>query len=167
MMRCETWSDDDVDVLKTLWAEGVKAHDIAAKLGGLTRSAVLGKIFRLRLAPVANANKLNAQIAATVNEAEPIGRRRRSFRPAKPYKPRDERQGKTLFELTNTCCRWPYRRPGTEHYFFCGAAGADLEGGVPYCPRHMKRAYLTPPPRAIESRRKTFAGLKAKATSAA
>jgi hypothetical protein len=64
-----------------------------------------------------------------------------------------ERQPRTLFELTNDCCRWPFRRPGTAHYFFCAAAGADLEAGLPYCPRHMKRAYLVPPPRVSENRR--------------
>jgi GcrA cell cycle regulator len=166
-MRHDSWTDDDVDVLRKLWVEGVKAHDIAAKLGGLTRSAVLGKIFRLRLPPTARATAANAQGGAMVAAFVPPARRRRSFRPAKPDKPREERQGKTLFELTNADCRWPYRRPGTEHYFFCGAAGADLEAGVPYCPRHMQRAYLAPPPRVIESRRKIFSAAKAKATSAA
>jgi len=160
-----TWSDDEVNLLKTLWANGETAHAIAAKLGGMSRSAVLGKIFRLRL-PAAASKTPAVQAAAAGGAGEPLNRRRRSFRPAQPPKAREERRAKTLFELTNTCCRWPYRRPGTEMYFFCAAAGADLAGGVPYCARHMKRAYLAPPPRVVEPRRKKSFGSRAKAAGA-
>jgi hypothetical protein len=51
---------------------------------------------------------------------------------------------KTLFELTNNTCRWPHGRPGSRAFFFCGAAGADLERGIPYCEPHMRRAYTVP-----------------------
>jgi len=50
--------------------------------------------------------------------------------------------GKTLFELTNDSCRWPHGQPGTKAFHFCGAPGADLEGGRPYCERHARRAYV-------------------------
>ena len=43
------WNDDRVDKLKKLWAEGYTASEIAAKLGGLTRNAVIGKVHRLGL----------------------------------------------------------------------------------------------------------------------
>jgi hypothetical protein len=36
-------------------------------------------------------------------------------------------------------------RIGGKRFFFCGAAGADLARGIPYCPRHMQRAYIVPP----------------------
>ena len=39
------WRDDDIDLLKRLWAAGETAASIAAKLGGLSRSAVLGQDF--------------------------------------------------------------------------------------------------------------------------
>jgi GcrA cell cycle regulator len=147
-----SWSDEEIDLLKKLWAAGETAQAIAAKLGDMSRSAVLGKIFRLRLGPANAGKKQDVQTAVAVNTSEPIKHRRRSFRFKKLSTANSERQGKTLFELTNDCCRWPYRRPGTERYFFCGVAGADLEGGVPYCARHMKRAYLVPPPRVVERR---------------
>jgi hypothetical protein len=51
------------------------------------------------------------------------------------------RQYKSLLELTNITCRWPHGRPGTDRFFFCGAPEADLERGIPYCARHMQRAY--------------------------
>jgi len=145
------WSDDQVDLLKKLWAAGETAQIISAKLGDISRSAVLGKIFRLRLRPAGAGNKLPAQSPAP-SAGDTITRRRGNIPCELSPAAKVERKGKTLFELTNTCCRWPYRRPGTEKYFFCGAVGADLEGGTPYCARHMKRAYLVPPPRVVDKR---------------
>lgn len=167
-MRGDTWDEAQLSLLRKLWAEGETAHAIGAKLGGLSRSAVLGKIFRLRLGPAgAGKKKPAAQTTAAAQSSEPITRRRRSFRPPKPPNTKTDRTGKTLFELTNKCCRWPYRRPGTEMYFFCGAGGADLEGGVPYCARHMKRAYLVPPPRIVAPRRPASSAARGKVAGVA
>ena len=44
----ETWTDDRIASLKQMWADGATAAAIAERLGGLSRSAVLGKIHRLR-----------------------------------------------------------------------------------------------------------------------
>ena len=145
-MRGEAWTDDQVQLLKKLWAAGETAEVIATTIGDISRSAVLGKVFRLRLPPGAGPKKAKATVAASKNE--PV-RRRRGAQSAPAADPKAERKGRTLLELTNHTCRWPYRRPGTEKYFFCGAEGADLEGNIPYCPRHMKRAYLVPPPRVV------------------
>jgi GcrA cell cycle regulator len=44
------WTEERVELLKTLWSEGKSASEIAAILkGGLTRNGVLGKIHRLKL----------------------------------------------------------------------------------------------------------------------
>lgn len=44
------WTDARVDLLRKLWADGLTASEIVAKLDcGLTRSAVLGKVHRLGL----------------------------------------------------------------------------------------------------------------------
>lgn len=150
-MRGEAWSEEQIDLLKKLWAAGEPAQAIAAKLGDMSRSAVLGKVFRLRLKPVTAGQRKAAQ--ATRPRSSGTVARRRGIEPEPPAK--KDRKGKTLFELNNRCCRWPYRRPGAEHYFFCGIEEADLEAGVPYCPRHMKRAYLVPPPRIVASPRRT------------
>jgi GcrA cell cycle regulator len=136
------WSADDEALLKKLWMQGETAVAIGKRLGGVSRSAVLGKVYRLRLTPAAPGK------IASAAKPQPPARRRGAVAAPVPAK-KAARRGKTLLELTNTCCRWPYRRPGTEHYFFCGVEEADLERGIPYCARHMKRAYLVPPPRAI------------------
>jgi GcrA cell cycle regulator len=166
MVRGEPWSDEDVNLLTKLWAAGETAQAIATRLGDISRSAVLGKIFRLRLCPAETGKKPNANAAAP-HTSETITRRRGgSIEREELPNAKAERKGKTLFELTNACCRWPYRRPGTERYFFCGAAGADLAGGTPYCARHMKRAYLVPPPRGVETRRRDSAPARRRAAKA-
>src|SRR5579872_634973 len=48
-MTVMTWSDDRVEQLKKLWEAGLSASQIAAELGNVTRSAVIGKVHRLGL----------------------------------------------------------------------------------------------------------------------
>lgn len=142
-MRGEAWTADDIAVLTKLWANGATAAVIGDRLNGKTRSAVLGKIFRLRL----RANAGDAPVAAAApplgGEGKTVLARRRRSRPRKRIAlvPASAVRGKTLLELTNVTCRWPHGRPGTRLFFFCGAAGADLERGIPYCAKHMRRAY--------------------------
>ena len=44
------WSEERVELLTKLWAEGLSASQIAARLGGVSRNAVIGKVHRLGLA---------------------------------------------------------------------------------------------------------------------
>ncbi len=44
-----SWTDERVELLKKLWADGLSASQIAAELGGITRNAVIGKVHRLKL----------------------------------------------------------------------------------------------------------------------
>ncbi len=45
-----SWTDERVEILKKLWAEGLSASQIAGELGqGVTRNAVIGKVHRLKL----------------------------------------------------------------------------------------------------------------------
>ena len=48
-----SWTDERVELLKKLWADGLSASQIAGELGGITRNAVIGKVHRLgcRAAP--------------------------------------------------------------------------------------------------------------------
>jgi GcrA cell cycle regulator len=153
-------------LLRKLWAQGETAAAIAPRLGGLSRSAVLGKIHRLRLdsagtrpnkqggrtAKAAKKAGSRAKVAGAPSAARPsltvadfFARRRRGTRDGAMQKPLETVSSKkSLFELTNTSCRWPHGRPGTGRFFFCGAAGADLERGIPYCEPHMRRAYTVP-----------------------
>ena len=59
-METETivsWTDERVDLLKKFWADGLSASQIAAKLGGVSRNAVIGKVHRLKLSGRAKSTK--------------------------------------------------------------------------------------------------------------
>jgi GcrA cell cycle regulator len=143
-MRSEAWTVEQIDLLKKLWAEGETAAAIAARLDGISRSAVLGKVFRLRLRTdkAAAASPTKAKSAGHGRAETALVRRRRGGQNKRRQSTLAAGTRRTtLLELTNNTCRWPHGRPGTSKFFFCGAADADLEHGIPYCARHMRRAY--------------------------
>jgi GcrA cell cycle regulator len=171
-MRADYWSKERIATLKQLWAQGQPASAIAKTLGGISRGAVLGKIFRLRLGAAEKPPKKPAKNAGQRKSAQEKSRqaspqdrpsRRRGVVPndTAPHVPRR----KSLFELTNQCCRWPHGEPGAKNFFFCGAAGADVENGLPYCPKHMRRAYIVPPEPGATGLAKSFSAASLRAAS--
>lgn len=150
-----SWTHERVALLRKLWAEGAPASAIAPQLG-CTRAAVLGKVHRLRLGVsgvVAPPTKHKSNRAVPKPEALDEGSshdlpaspaRRRGKRGDQSGTPHAKAKacGKLLLELTNDSCRFPLGNPGTARFRFCGAAGAAVERGIPYCPCHMQRAYL-------------------------
>ncbi|WP_040489429.1 GcrA family cell cycle regulator [Fulvimarina pelagi] len=65
-----SWTDERVSTLKQLWTEGLSASQIADKLGGVTRNAVIGKVHRLKLE---SRGKTAMPAEAAPVEAEPVG----------------------------------------------------------------------------------------------
>ena len=63
-----SWTDERVETLKRMWAEGQSASQIAKELGGVTRNAVIGKVHRLGLS---NRNDEAPEAAAPAPEAKP------------------------------------------------------------------------------------------------
>jgi GcrA cell cycle regulator len=131
----QNWTDKKLSLLKKFWTEGKTAAAIAQRLG-VSKSAVLGKVFRLRLGPP--AQKLEPTTAST-----PL-LRRKGPRFETESQDRTIKRGKSLLELTNETCRWPIGDPTSKNFHFCGELGADLEQGIPYCERHRQRAYTRP-----------------------
>ncbi|APZ53310.1 GcrA family cell cycle regulator [Salipiger abyssi] len=62
-----SWTDERVELLKKMWAEGQSASQIAKELGGVTRNAVIGKVHRLGLS---NRTGAGAPAAAPAKEAK-------------------------------------------------------------------------------------------------
>ena len=62
--RNNTWTEERVELLRKLWAEGLSASEIARELGeGISRNAVIGKVHRLGLpgrAPSRSGNSRRA-----------------------------------------------------------------------------------------------------------
>ena len=70
------WTEERVELLKKLWAEGLSASQIASRLGGVTRNAVIGKVHRLGLSGRATTTRMKthrprARMAAAKRVAKP------------------------------------------------------------------------------------------------
>jgi GcrA cell cycle regulator len=183
MRRCATspWTDERIELMRTLWSQGVSAQRIARELGaGISRGAVLGKIHRLGIVQaspnsgVRRSESRNARAAARrghdvagepPNSQRGLPNRQRELpawvRDAEPYTddpladaeiPASQRRA--LLELSGCTCRWPVGDPNCSDFFFCGA---EAFPGKPYCLAHCARAYRpeeeTRPERAPASSR--------------
>jgi GcrA cell cycle regulator len=67
--RKNTWTEERVELLRKLWAEGLSASEIARELGdGISRNAVIGKVHRMGLpgrAPARSPNSRRAPAASS------------------------------------------------------------------------------------------------------
>ncbi len=150
-----SWTDERVELLKKLWADGLSASQIAAELGGITRNAVIGKVHRLGLSGRAKSTSSAAPRPRKVRSASHmlrIGRAsiRGNTALAHAYDIEAEAepelidniipigQRRTLLELNEQTCRWPVGDPGSTEFFFCGG---NALGGLPYCAYHSRVAY--------------------------
>jgi len=71
-----SWTDERVETLKRMWAEGQSASQIAKELGGVTRNAVIGKVHRLGLSNragdgAAHGEEAEAPVAAPAAAVRP------------------------------------------------------------------------------------------------
>lgn len=164
LRRCAPlrWTDERIAYLKARWSQGVTARRIARELGGgISPSAVLGKIHRLGFAKLSPHAWIHRSHRGSGSERR-IPRQILAERPfggihpsqqwlvpawvieAKPYV--DDpgldadipcAQRRSLLELTDGACRWPVGDPIHPDFFFCGAEALQ---GTPYCAAHGVRA---------------------------
>ena len=151
-----SWTDDRVELLKKLWAEGLSASQIANQLGGVTRNAVIGKVHRLGLSGRATTSRIKS---ARRRPNQRQGDSRMNYpshgnTALKPYynpygepealpQPVQEifiphEQRRTILTLTEATCRWPIGDPAGEDFYFCGGS---VHPGGPYCEHHTRVAY--------------------------
>lgn len=143
------WTEDRVDTLKTLWNEGLSASQIAGKLGGVTRNAVIGKVHRLGL----SGRAAPAKPKAVEPKAAPAPVRERSV----PMDPATFGLGKrTVSSIGANECKWPIGDPASADFHFCGQGAA---GGKPYCAYHSQVAFQ--PSRAPRDRSRKAIALAA------
>jgi GcrA cell cycle regulator len=142
------WTDERVDLLKRLWSEGLSASQIAQKLGGVTRNAVIGKVHRLGLSGRATPSRparrsVKPAIARPVRAATPASiaaAPRPAPPPPAPVEPALLPSGEfaTVLTLSSHICKWPIGDPDDANFRFCGRhAGA----ASPYCEAHARVAY--------------------------
>jgi GcrA cell cycle regulator len=135
------WNDERVDLLKKLWADGLPANQIAAKLGEVTRNAVIGKVHRLGLAGRKTASRPPRRTSPRRNRAGRVSMRKpvpllRSC-PATPDDlPPTPALMLSVAQLTASTCHWPIGDPHEAGFGFCGARNAA--GPQPYCAAHQR-----------------------------
>lgn len=160
------WTDERVELLKKLWADGLSASQIAGQLGGVSRNAVIGKVHRLKLSSRGRAvsaqprqkksvqggvAKASAGRAATVTRmiTTSIGATalqaqfdaepvaRQMLRPVLNVVVPISRRLQ-LVELSERTCKWPNGDPLSEEFHFCGN---DSAATGPYCAYHARVAF--------------------------
>ena len=160
-----SWTDERVEILTKLWADGLSASQIAKELGGVTRNAVIGKVHRLGLSGRAKAPSSSAKRAKRAPRAGGYSTRqsrattrvngRKSPNPSVISRPAledlvaPEPKKLDLVELSDKRCKWPFGDPATDEFYFCGHAVKDEQ---PYCEYHSALAYQQAPDRKRERR---------------
>ena len=128
-----SWTPERTDALRERWARGESSGAIAHALG-TTRSAVMGKVMRLRLPPHTREHAAkNQQVVPKHKAAKPPGHK--TPKPSEPPRLRVPPRGTPLFKLLPHHCRWPL---GDSPFKFCGAVRATP---WPYCAKHCRLAY--------------------------
>jgi GcrA cell cycle regulator len=155
-----SWTDDRIETLRKLWADGLSASQIATALGGVSRNAVIGKIHRLGLSgrvkapPRAQAPRRPTAMARPAPQARVMAAAaavvRVVERPLPAFLPQPQPQaqtvadvlpftrGVTFLELGPQQCRWPLGDPGDGDFKFCGARTGP---GETYCCGHADLAF--------------------------
>ncbi len=160
-----SWTDERVELLKKLWADGLSASQIAAQLGGVSRNAVIGKVHRLKLSGRARStssaprakkprtttggNRVASRGGGRPMQTTTIGATalKQHFAPdavAEPdLRPIEDvvvpiARKLKLVELTDKTCKWPVGDPLSEDFHFCGH---DSDEGSPYCKYHARLAF--------------------------
>lgn len=170
-----SWTDERVELLRKLWADGLSASRIAHELGSVTRNAVIGKVHRLGLSGRAKTATPQPQKTKKPAPARGTGSTQPRTQPTSigatalkadilpMARPQAEAQPRvvslsdaplvengTILQLTEQTCKWPVGDPGVEGFHFCCRRS---ETGIPYCGYHARMAY-----QPVNDRRKRAAG---------
>ena len=152
------WTEEAIEVLKTLALQGRSARAIAEALGAPSRSAVIGKANRVGIklnggGPAGADRPRAASVPRAVGERGP--RTVSSRRALVPSLPREPRKTQWIFaeaevgemlrlgleEIAEANCRWPLGDPLNEDFAYCGLPPAR---GRTYCAGHCRLAYQPP-----------------------
>lgn len=144
------WTDEKVEQLRQLWAQGLTANEIAKKLD-VTKNAIVGKVHRLcltaRPSPIKSKNPEqpveNPEQAVaietecegqTVKVAEEV-----DLTSQAATKSEKEHTNIKLVNLDSHTCRWPIGDPRDDDFCFCGK---KVRSGQTYCDEHSMMAYV-------------------------
>jgi GcrA cell cycle regulator len=158
------WNVGAIETLKTKWAAGWSHSQIMSLIPNSTRSAIAGKIMRLKLPPrdkghirglsptPAPAKRPKPGKFASVLQVPAITRRnpnsslaeKLAIAEAEPGLPerlhgeKPDGTGCKLIDLEIGRCKWPRGDPRDENFEFCGGKAIP---DMPYCAGHSRLAY--------------------------
>ena len=140
------WNDERVELLKKYWAEGLSASQIASKMGGVTRNAVIGKVHRLGLSGRATPAKPQRGCDSDVHDDDQpsvsLARAEIDRMIVEPefVAPAILSSGDmaTVATLKGNMCKWPIGDPAKDDFHFCGQSAPT---GKPYCGYHAQMAF--------------------------
>ena len=120
------WTDERLEELKKLWAQGLSISQIGEALG-VSRNAIAGKAHRMGLpkrpSPISKPKAEKPKVESVVEEQDlPLRLELRQ-----------------LVWSRSRCC-WPTGDPKKNGFVFCGDT---VVPGKPYCLPHCKEAYTT------------------------
>ena len=164
------WTDERIAELQRLKASGLSASKIAEELGGVSRSAVLGKLHRLAgyrrktaerrpisaAVPSSRHYKCNGGASATVSRGRQLKQAREIVLDGPPVAGDSLTDLRiehipthrcTLSELEERRCRWPIGDPKAADFCYCGGPAPE---GAPYCGYHARIAYQPAPLRKLD-----------------
>lgn len=144
------WTNEKVEELGKLWEKGLTANEIA-KVLGVTKNAVVGKVHRLclkaRPSPIKSKGdeedngqtEINEEICETAEEIS-VEETAEKEDVVKETPDVSGVKGKIkLVELDSHTCRWPIGDPREEDFGFCGK---KVRAGQTYCDEHSALAYV-------------------------
>jgi GcrA cell cycle regulator len=135
-----TWTADNEAILRQLWLDGRSCSQISVAIGcGITRNAVIGKIYRLGLRDGADQR----------SKPHRGPRRPRSVPPPAPppsaqppppmtILPAFECVRVELADLNPFMCKWPLGDPMMPEFRYCGCITSEKQS---YCARHSRLAF--------------------------
>lgn len=144
-LRLGDWTPEREGLLTKRWAEGVSANLIAEELGGVSRSAVIGKVHRLKLEKRKTVNAVYRSGPVRYEERQrriaERGSRKLLERLLRERIPAPKPQPAlapvmrrlSLMQLSAETCHFPVGNVGEPGFFFCGS---DVRKGSSYCPFH-------------------------------
>ncbi|HEY1752531.1 MAG TPA: GcrA family cell cycle regulator [Caulobacteraceae bacterium] len=136
------WTEERIEALTKMWREGLSASQVARQLGGVSRSAVIGKVHRLGIAgrdapsrPPATVARPSTRIRASAGGVRRLAAPRgpQQLVPAAPRAIFEASATATIHTLTESGCRWPIGEPDEAGFGFCGRLRL---GGGSYCAGH-------------------------------
>lgn len=147
--RPPSWDQQEIDLVKEMWEQGISANEIAKALPGRTRNSVIGKVNRLKLSGQPTPKQVVARklwqseiqtksaLRLMAEGRSPLKLKVKKTKPVLlEVKPMVESLKIGLQDIKLDECHWP-TNDDMQNVEFCGHPVAPLQGRPHYCAHHQ------------------------------